>query len=131
MNAEGCEPAGAGHAFDGWRPPPTRPDKRSAWGKIHDLSCPHAQHGVYASLHEEREMRIGAQAPIPPQDIPRPSARMDRLHLGQVVGEEGRDHQLQEQARCPHARAPAGAPRASHTPAALRSAGRRRPGGQV
>jgi hypothetical protein len=34
--------------------------------------------------------------PRPPQSIPRPSARMDRVQLGQVVGEEGRDHQLQE-----------------------------------
>ena len=44
-------------------------------------------------------MSLGAQAPIPHQYIPRPSARMDRLPLGEVVREEGRHHQLQAQAR--------------------------------
>ena len=72
MDAERCEPAGPWHACDGWRSPPTRPDQGPPWRAIDALSRPHAQHGVYASLHEEREMRLGAQAPIPHPYIPRP-----------------------------------------------------------
>lgn len=41
-------------------------------------------------------MRIGAQAPIGHQHIPCVQARMHRLHVGQVVGEEGCDDQLEE-----------------------------------
>ena len=72
MDTERFEPAGAGHTFDGRRPPHTRHDKGPPWREIDDLSRPHAPHGMYASLHEECEMRIGAQAPIPHQYIPRP-----------------------------------------------------------
>jgi hypothetical protein len=72
MEAERFEPAGPWHAFDGWRPPHTRHDKGPPWRAIYDLSRPNAQHGVYASLHEEREMSIGARASIPHQYIPRP-----------------------------------------------------------
>jgi len=99
MEAERCQPAGPGHALDGWRPPHTRPDKGPAWRAIDGLSRPHAQPGVYARLHEEGAMRIGAEAPIPRQHIPRPQARMGRWHLGQVVGEAGRDRPRQEPAR--------------------------------
>jgi hypothetical protein len=41
-------------------------------------------------------MRIGTQAPIGHQHVPGLQARMDRRHVGQVVGEEGCDDQLQE-----------------------------------
>ena len=98
MDAERCEPAGPWHACAGWRAPPTRPDQGPPWRAIDALARPHAQPGVYASLHEEREMRLGAQAPSPHPYIPRPSARLDRGPLGQVGREEGRHHQLQEQA---------------------------------
>jgi hypothetical protein len=96
IDAKRFEPAGSWPTFDGWRPPHTRLDKRPARGEIHDLSRADAQHGVQASLDEEGEMRIGTQAPIGDQHIPCLQTRMDRLHLGQVVSHEGRDHQLQE-----------------------------------
>ena len=51
---------------------------------------------MHAGLDEEGEMRIGTQSPIGHQYIPFLQARMDRLHPGQIVGQEGRDHQLQE-----------------------------------
>jgi len=86
---------GLWNAFDGSCPPHTRPDKRAARGKIHDLSGTDAAHGMHAGLDKEGEMRIGTQAAIRHQHIPFLQARMDRLHPGQIVGEEGRDHQLE------------------------------------
>ena len=44
-------------------------------------------------------MGIRTQAPIRHQHIPCLQARMDRLHLSQVMREEGRDDQLQEHPR--------------------------------
>jgi hypothetical protein len=41
-------------------------------------------------------MSRGTPSPIGHQDIPCVHARMDRLHPGEIVGQEGRDHQLQE-----------------------------------
>jgi hypothetical protein len=41
-------------------------------------------------------MRVRTQTPISHQHIPCLQARMDRLHLGKIAGEEGRDHELQE-----------------------------------
>jgi hypothetical protein len=70
MVAQGGEPAGAGHAFDGRRPPHTRPDKRPARGEIHALSRADAEHGVHASLDEEGEMGVGTQAPIGHEHVP-------------------------------------------------------------
>jgi hypothetical protein len=96
MDAERCEPAGPGHAFDRGRPPHTRPDKGPTGREIHDLSGADAQHGMEAGLGEEGEMRVGTQAPIGHQHIPCLQARMDRLHVGQVVGQEGCDDQLEE-----------------------------------
>jgi hypothetical protein len=49
-----------------------------------------------AGLDEEGEMGVGTQAPIGHEHVPWVSARMDRLPPGEIVGEEGRDHQLQE-----------------------------------
>ena len=99
METSCVEPAGPWHAFDGRRPPHTRQDQGPTRGESHHLSRADAQHGVYASLHEEGEVSRGAQAPVSQQYLPRPKARVDRWPLGQVVGQEGRDHQLQEQAR--------------------------------
>ncbi len=64
-----------------------------------DLSRPHAQDGVHTSLHQEGQMRRGTQTPIGDEHVSRVSGRVDRLHPGEIVGEQGRDHQLQEQAR--------------------------------
>jgi hypothetical protein len=55
-----------------------------------------APHGVHASLDQEGEMRIGTQAPIGHQHIPCVQARMDRLYVGQVMGQQGCDDQLEE-----------------------------------
>jgi hypothetical protein len=96
MDAERCEPSGSWEAFDGRRPPHTRPDKRPTGREVHDLSAADAQHGGHAGLHEEGEMGVGTQAPIGHQHISLLSAWMHRLHLGEIVGEEGRGHQLQE-----------------------------------
>ena len=64
MDTERFEPAGSWHAFDGRRPPYTRPDKGPTGCEIHDPSGADAQHGVHASLDEEGEMGIRTQAPI-------------------------------------------------------------------
>jgi hypothetical protein len=96
MVPQGGEPPGAGHPFDGRYAPDTRRDKRSTGRDIYHLSCAAAQHRMHAGLDEESEMGIGTQAPIGHEYIPWVQARMDRWHPGQIVGEEGRDHQLQE-----------------------------------
>jgi hypothetical protein len=41
---------------------------------------------MHAGLDEEGEMGIRTQAPIGHEHIARWSARMDRLHLGEIVG---------------------------------------------
>jgi hypothetical protein len=96
MDAERFEPAGSWHAFAGRRPPYTRPDQGPTGRTIHDLSGADAQHRVHASLDEEGEMGRGTQAPIGHQYITGLSARMDRLHPGKIMGQEGRNDQLQE-----------------------------------
>jgi hypothetical protein len=96
MDPERGEPAGPWKACDGSRPPHARPDKRPARGEIHHLACADAAHGVHASLDEEGQLGIRPEAPIGHQHIPFWSARMHRRHLRQVVGEERRDHQLEE-----------------------------------
>jgi hypothetical protein len=48
-------------------------------------------------LDEEGEMGIGTPAPIDHEHLTRWSERMDGLHLGEIMGEEGRDHELQEE----------------------------------
>jgi len=96
MDTERFEPAGPWQACDGSRPPHARPDKRPARGAIHQLACADAAHGVHASLDEEGQMGRRTSSPIGHQPIPFVSARMHRLHLSQVVGEERRDHQLEE-----------------------------------
>jgi hypothetical protein len=96
MDAEPFAPAGSWEAFDRRCPPHTRPDKGPTGRESHDLSCADAPPGMHAGLDEEGEMDVGTQAPIGHEYIPWGSARMDRLHPGQIVGEEGRDHELQE-----------------------------------
>jgi hypothetical protein len=51
---------------------------------------------MHAGPDEKREMRRGTQAPIGHEPISWVQGRVDRLHLGEVMGEEGRDHQLEE-----------------------------------
>ena len=58
--------------------------------------APTAEHGVHAGLDEEGEMRVGTQAPIRHEHITGGSHRVHLVHLGEIVGEEGRDDQLQE-----------------------------------
>jgi hypothetical protein len=52
---------------------------------------------MHAGLGKEGEMGIRTQASIGYEHIPCLQAWMDRLHQGQVMGEEGRGHQLQEE----------------------------------
>ena len=51
---------------------------------------------MHTGLDEEGHMGIRTQAQIGHQHISLLYARMDRLYLSQVVGEERRDDQLQE-----------------------------------
>jgi hypothetical protein len=99
MDAECCEPAGSWHALDSRRPPHTRPDQGPAGCKVHTLARADAQYGMHARLDEEGARRVGTQAPIGHAYLPWWSARMDCRHPGQIVGEEGRDHALQEHPR--------------------------------
>ena len=68
----------------------------SARGDIHHLARADAEHGVHAGLDEEGEMRVGTQPPIRHQHITGCSHRVHLLHLGEIMGEEGCDDQLQE-----------------------------------
>jgi hypothetical protein len=45
-------------------------DQRPAWREIDDLAGTDAEHGVYTSLDQAGEMRVGAQPPIGHQHIP-------------------------------------------------------------
>ena len=96
MDTERFEPAGPWHAFDGRRPPHARPDKRPARCEIHNLARANAQHRMHADLDEESHVGQRTQAPIGHQHIACLSARMHRLHVSQVVGEERRDDQFEE-----------------------------------
>jgi hypothetical protein len=52
---------------------------------------------VHAGLGKKGEMGVRTQASIRHQHISCLQAGMHRSHQGQVMGEEGRDHQLQEE----------------------------------
>ena len=97
MDAERFAPAGPWLACDRRRPPPTRPDQGPTRGDIHQLARPNAPHRMHAGPDEEGEMGRGTEAPIGHEHVPFLSARMHGLHRGQIVGEEGRDDQRQEQ----------------------------------
>ena len=96
MDAERFEPAGPGHACDRGRPPHTRPAKGPTGREIHDLSGADAPHRVHAGPDEQRARRVGTQAPIGDEHVAWVQGRVDRLPLGEVVGEEGGDDQLEE-----------------------------------
>jgi hypothetical protein len=96
MDTERCEPAGPWHAFDGRRSPYTRPDKGPTRGESHHLARADAQPRVHAGLDEEGEMRVGTPPPIRHQPITGGYQRVHLLPLGEIMGEEGRDDQLQE-----------------------------------
>jgi hypothetical protein len=96
MDTEGFEPAAPWHAFDRRRPPHARPDKRPTRVELHNLARAAAQHGVHAGLDKEDEMGVGTQAAIHHEHIPGRSSRVHLVHLGQIVGHEGCDHQLQQ-----------------------------------
>jgi hypothetical protein len=53
-----------------------------------------AQHGVHAGPHEKDEMRRGTQPPIRHEYTSRGLGRVHLLHLGKIVGEQGRDDRL-------------------------------------
>jgi hypothetical protein len=99
VNASGFEPPGPWEALDGRRPPHTRPDNRPARGDIHELSRAAAEPSVPASWAEPGKMGLSTQAPLGHEYIPWLEGRMPRRPLSQVVGQEGRAHQRQEQAR--------------------------------
>jgi hypothetical protein len=54
---------------------------------------------MHAGLDKEGEMGVGTQAAIRHEHIPGFSSGVHLVHLGKIVGQEGCDHQLQEQAR--------------------------------
>jgi hypothetical protein len=96
MDAKRCEPAGPWHAFDGRRPPHTRPDQGPTWGEIHPLARADAAHGVHAGLDEEGERGIGTQTPIRHEPILGCSPGVHLWPLGEIVGEAGGNDPLQE-----------------------------------
>jgi hypothetical protein len=83
--------AGPWHAFDGRRPPHTRPDQGPTRCAIHHLARADASHGVHAGLDEEGEMRVGTPPPIRHEPITGGEHGVHLLHLGAIVGEQGRD----------------------------------------
>jgi hypothetical protein len=96
MDAKRGEPAGSWHACDGRCPPHTRPGQGPTGREIHDRSGADAPHGVHARLDEEGQRGRGTQAPVGHEHIVWLSARMDRLHPGKIMGQEGRNDQLQK-----------------------------------
>jgi hypothetical protein len=54
---------------------------------------------MHAGLDEEGEMGGGTQAAIRHEHIPGRSSGVHLVPLGQIMGQAGCDHQLQEQAR--------------------------------
>jgi hypothetical protein len=54
---------------------------------------------MHAGLDEEGKMGVGTQAAIRHEHIPGCSSGVHLLHLGKIVGQEGCNHPLQEQAR--------------------------------
>ena len=98
VHPEGVEPPGPWDAVDRRRAPPPRRDQGPAGRAVDNLTRAHAQHGVHASLDEAGERRLGAQPPIRHEPIPGGEHRVHLRHLGEIVGQEGRDPQLQEHA---------------------------------
>jgi hypothetical protein len=92
MAAQRGEPARAWAAVDRWRPPDTRLDNGATGREVHDLTRTDAEHGVYAGLDTDGAVRIRTQAPIGDAHVPWLSGRVDRRHLSEIVGEQGRDH---------------------------------------
>lgn len=74
----------------------TWPDQRATRRELDDLARTDAPHRLHAGLDEESHMGIRTQAALGHQSSPLVSARMDRLHLRQVVREERRDAPRQE-----------------------------------
>ena len=99
IEADRFQPAGPRDAFDRLRPPDTRHHQGPTRRDIDTLSRPHAPHRRHAGLHEQGEMGRGTQAAIGHEHVPWGYARMHPLHLGEIVGEEGCDDELEEQAR--------------------------------
>jgi hypothetical protein len=64
MDVGRVEPARPWNAFDGRRPPHTRPDKGPVRCDIHQLSRADAQYGMHAGLDEESEVSVGTPAPV-------------------------------------------------------------------
>jgi hypothetical protein len=96
LDAESVEPPGPWHAVDGRRPPHTRRDKGPTGREVHELPRADAEHGVHAGLDEGGQVGVGTQAPIRHQHTSGGSHRVHRVHLGQVVGQGGRDDPREE-----------------------------------
>jgi hypothetical protein len=96
MDPQRCQPTRAWEAFDHWCPPRMRFDKGPTGREVHDLARADAPHGMEAGLGEEGARRVGTQPPIRHEHVSGLSARIDRLHVREIVGEERSHHQLQE-----------------------------------
>lgn len=75
-------------------PPCARFSMGTSRGEVHDVLLMEAEHGMYARLHEQREMRIGAKAPVCHQDIARAQVWMQCYHLGELMGAQGGRQQV-------------------------------------
>ena len=63
-------------------------------GEVHDLFLMHAEHGMHTRLHKQGQMRIGTQAPVGYEDIPRVQVRMEPDDLGEIMGTLGSRQQV-------------------------------------
>jgi hypothetical protein len=66
---------------------------------LYDLARPDAPHGLEAGLDEECPMGLGTQPSVGHDHVTRWYARMDGLHVGKIMGEEGCHDELQEESR--------------------------------
>jgi hypothetical protein len=99
MDAERGEPARAWETCDGRRAPDIRHDQGPPRRDLDHLPRADAPYSLHARLHEAGEMGGSTQPPIRHEPIPGCSGGVDLVPLGEIVGEEGRDHPLQEDSR--------------------------------
>jgi hypothetical protein len=92
-----AEPAGAGE--------PLRHGPRlgrgvgTSGGKIHHRLLLHAKDGMEGLMVPQGQMGKGTARPIPYEPVPRSPQRLERRHLGHVVGMPGRREHLSQETR--------------------------------
>ncbi|MEE9149926.1 MAG: hypothetical protein V3U27_21320, partial [Candidatus Tectomicrobia bacterium] len=82
-------PARAWLAFLPRAAPGARLHMGASWGEVDDVFLMHADHGMHAAPHEQREMDRGTQAPIGHQDVTGSQVRMEPDDLGEIRRTQG------------------------------------------